>query len=330
VACKADARPTQRLPATFRDAARMVNATVSALPGGLAGLVGIVVAVPAPIDRRDGTVASDAHSSWGMEPMHRQFAAELGDCRLPVTVINDANARAIAEGRFGLARGAHSAVVLKVSSGIGSALLRRGRILDGYRGVAGELGHVGVSLDNLARPPADLGLALLSPDAACSCGDVERQHLEAYASTSAISHRLQRARGAPVDFAEVAQGWKTQGDARWAIEDAARLLGQVVSTFVALCDPAVIVVTGRFAACGDDAVVPMRQAIESMHPLRRNPPNVVVDGPQTAVEAVGDWEWIGVCGAARLAVELNTSVEMVTTPAVASVRRPAFPASPRS
>lgn len=197
VASVAGSRPTQRLPATFSSAARLVENALRLLPDEIAScVVGIVVAVSAPVDRRDGTVASDAHASWGMEPLHELFRAELSGCALPIKMINDADARAIAEGRFGLARGAHSAVVVKVSGGVGSATLRRGRILDGYRGTAGELGHIPVSLDGLNRPPEEANLALLSPDAVCSCGDRESQHLEAYASTTAISRRLEQSRDA--------------------------------------------------------------------------------------------------------------------------------------
>jgi predicted NBD/HSP70 family sugar kinase len=55
---------------------------------------------------------------------------------------NDASLAALAEARRGGAIGAQLALYLRVEVGLGGALIERGRLLSGSRGVAGEFGHM--------------------------------------------------------------------------------------------------------------------------------------------------------------------------------------------
>ena len=70
--------------------------------------------------------------------------ARLG---LPVFVDNDANVAALAEHRFGAARGARNAVVLTIGTGIGGGLILDGRIYRGSTGAGAELGHIVIDDD---------------------------------------------------------------------------------------------------------------------------------------------------------------------------------------
>jgi predicted NBD/HSP70 family sugar kinase len=112
-----------------------------------------------------------------------------------------------------------------------------------------------------------------------------------------------------VSFEDVVAQWRTRPDASRAVEDAARLLGQALANVVAISDPALIVLTGRLAACGDSVADPIRQTLKAGRPLQQDPPRVVVRGPETAAGQPREFEWVGVRGAGRLAVELNTSAE---------------------
>jgi predicted NBD/HSP70 family sugar kinase len=291
---------------TLRDAEKVVGAALGPLSGDvLDRIIGVVVAVPAPVNRRANTANSRWFPAAGAGPLNDLFHDELSLDDYPIATVSDVVARAIGEGRFGLARASHSAFVMKVSGGIAGTPLRRGRVLSGFRGVAGEVGHVGISLNSV---PAGSGLPPLDVNAECSCGDSEGQHLEAYASTPAIVQRLEASRGEQLDFEDVARNWQHQEDARRCVEDASRLLGEVAATVVSTYDPERIVITGRFAACGDDAVKPVRRALDAMQPSHGDSPVVEVDGPIHPGDS-DDWEWVGVQGAGRLAIEIETSVE---------------------
>ncbi|MEV8220686.1 ROK family transcriptional regulator [Microbacterium sp. NPDC077391] len=105
-------------------------------------LVGAGVAVPGLVDSR-GTVLLSPPLSWRRE----QLAHRLGDVlRMPVAVGNDASVGAMAETRFGVARGVRNVLYLSGSmSGIGGGLVIDGSLLRGTSGFAGEFGHTVVN-----------------------------------------------------------------------------------------------------------------------------------------------------------------------------------------
>ena len=72
------------------------------------------------------------------------MAERLG---LPVFVDNDANVAALAEHRFGAARGTRYAVMLTIGTGIGGGLVLDGELYRGCAGAGAELGHMVIDLN---------------------------------------------------------------------------------------------------------------------------------------------------------------------------------------
>ena len=60
-------------------------------------------------------------------------------------LINDANAAALGELYFGAAKGARNFIYITLSTGIGSGIIINGNIYTGFKGMAGELGHMVIS-----------------------------------------------------------------------------------------------------------------------------------------------------------------------------------------
>lgn len=94
---------------------------------------------------------------------------------LPVFVGNDVEIAAIGEQKFGAGKDCDDFVCIFVGTGIGSAIVKEGKIIYGATGTAGELGHIIVDLNGRQ----------------CGCG--AHGCLEAYASRSAIEHRIEGA-----------------------------------------------------------------------------------------------------------------------------------------
>lgn len=88
---------------------------------------------------------------------------------LPAFLDRDTNVAALGEHAFGAARGIDDFIYLTVSTGVGGSIVTSGRLLHGPDGLAGELGHVPVSLDGPT----------------CTCGGVG--HVEAFASGAALA-----------------------------------------------------------------------------------------------------------------------------------------------
>jgi predicted NBD/HSP70 family sugar kinase len=137
-------------------------------------VLGIGVGSPGVVDLA-GVVLSAPNLGWIAEPLHDVLAERYG---LPVVVINDANAAALAEHSFG--GGESDMMVVKVGHGVGAGLLLGGSPLFGSRFAAGEIGHVVVGTDGgaecacgkhgcletwLATPRLDAALALAATSA---------------------------------------------------------------------------------------------------------------------------------------------------------------------
>ena len=90
------------------------------------------------MDLDNGTVLFSPHLAWRNEPLRANLEKAL---RRRVTVLNDADAAAWAEWRFGAGRGEPRLVLITLGTGIGGAMIMGGVLERGRHGVAGEFGH---------------------------------------------------------------------------------------------------------------------------------------------------------------------------------------------
>jgi glucokinase len=106
---------------------------------------GVGVAAPGPFDPRAGVLGEVPNMPTWHHFELRSWLTQAAAC--PVVAINDANASILAEVLWGAAQGSRSAVFLTFSTGFGAGLWLDGRLYEGPRGLAGELGHVRLSHD---------------------------------------------------------------------------------------------------------------------------------------------------------------------------------------
>ena len=98
-----------------------------------------------PLDSRTGLILSPPNlPGWDrvdvLAPFRQAFSA-------PAKLMNDANACALAEWRWGAGRGSHSMAFLTFGTGMGSGLILDGRLYEGINGNAGEIGHLRLTPD---------------------------------------------------------------------------------------------------------------------------------------------------------------------------------------
>ncbi|XVV07850.1 ROK family protein [Actinosynnema sp. CA-248983] len=201
--------------------------------------VGLAVAGFVAPDRR--TVRFAPHLAWRHAPVADRIAQRVG---MPVVLEHDANAAALAEHRFGAARGARIAALVAIGTGIGGALLIDGKVFRGAHGVAPELGHLRLVPDG--RP--------------CPCG--KNGCWERYCSGTALTttavELLARHPGVSTLMAREAFGDSRaitgrrvaaaarDGDplAKRAMADLARWLGEGLALVADVYDPEVVVIGG--------------------------------------------------------------------------------------
>ena len=143
-------------------------------------------------------------------------------CALPCTVENDVNAAAMGEYWQGAAKGAASAFVMTVGTGIGGAILIDGKIFSGASFSAGELGFSRLHGEN--------------------CILEEVASTKAMINEAACSHNM-----SPAELpGETVFKWAKQGDvdAVLAIEHMTDALSEGIANVCALLNPEVIVLGG--------------------------------------------------------------------------------------
>jgi len=132
----------------------------------------IGVAAAGQIDRKNGIILGAPNLDCFNFNVKELLESEF---HLPVYVLNDVEAATIGEMKFGAGKGIDDLVCVFVGTGVGSCIVKDGRIIRGATGTAGEIGHIIVDLNGRQ----------------CGCG--AHGCLEAYASRSAIEKRIEGA-----------------------------------------------------------------------------------------------------------------------------------------
>jgi len=134
---------------------------------GIAGLGGIGVVVPGFISLEEGVIRN-CNNIPALEnfPIRDELSQRLN---APVILENDANAAALGERWMGAGQGFDDLVLLTLGTGIGGGIVANGKMVRGFMGMAGELGHITVVPNGLP----------------CGCGN--RGCLEKHASATAIT-----------------------------------------------------------------------------------------------------------------------------------------------
>jgi glucokinase len=157
--------PQEGKDAVLNDMASLINRVKDAC--GVSGLAGIGVGVPGFILLKEGVIKNSNNlACLENSPIRDEMEQRLGT---RVILENDANAAALGEKWMGAGREVDDLVLLTLGTGIGGGIIVGGRVVHGYLGMAGELGHITV-LPN-GNP--------------CGCGN--QGCLEKHASASAVA-----------------------------------------------------------------------------------------------------------------------------------------------
>ena len=215
------------------------------VPEARGAVTGIGICAPGPLDPRAGVVLNPPNlPCWRNFPLAEKIASIY---RVPVKVDNDANAAALAETRWGAARGFRYVFYATIGTGIGTGIVFDDRIYHGNTGSAGEGGHMSI---DYRGPICGCGkhgcIEILA--AGPAIGARARTKLAGASRNSAI---LALAKGdvAAVTSELVGQAYGS-GDplAREVLQETVELLTAWLGNVVDLLDPDVLVLGGGVAA----------------------------------------------------------------------------------
>lgn len=230
-----------RADTTLDRVALMIVELVETLGSTLDEILGIGVAIPAPIDPETGMISVPTMlRGWEGINIAEVLSARL---RVPVVVDNDANLGALGEARLGAGRGFRDILYVTASYTVGAGIMIDGKIHHGVRGTAGEIGHSLVDA---------LG-------SVCKCGS--RGCLNAVVGAQYLIDSLQVSHG-PLSLTELIR-LAIDGDpgCSQVVEDAGAAVGTVIANTATTVSPAVIVVGGELAQTGDLFLEPIRTAV---------------------------------------------------------------------
>lgn len=252
------------------------------------GSVGL--GVPCRIDRESGHAIGAVNLPIEDVPFRDLIAERIG---LPTLIDNDGNLAALAEHRFGAAKGARNAVLLTIGTGIGGGVIVGGELYRGSTGSGGELGHVVI---DQAGPPCQGNC----PNRGCvealasgtALGREGRSAAEAHPE-SALGHAL--AAGQNIDGKLVTKlAIDGDGIAVETLATIGRRLGVALSSFANIFEPEVIVIGGGVSAAGELLIGPARKEMRSraLSPMNETEVVAAALGPDA-----------GMIGAAALGLE---------------------------
>lgn len=250
--------------------------------GGIENVQGMGIGAPNG-NFYSGTIEHAPNLPWkGVVPLADMFKKKLG---VPVSLTNDANAAAIGEMTYGVARGMKNFIVITLGTGVGSGIVINGQLVYGHDGFAGELGHVTMVRGEEGR--------------LCGCG--RKGCLEAYCSATGVARTAREALSsadAESSLCEIPLDKITSLDVALAAEKGDELaieifrctgemLGAACADFAAFSSPEAFIFFGGLTKSGDLIMEPIKDAYDKyVLPIFRGKAKFLVSGLMDSNAAV--------------------------------------------
>jgi glucokinase len=274
---------------SFVEAGVVCLTPLVAQAGGIENIAGMGIGAP-NANYYSGSIENAPNLSWAHDcvvPLAQMFSDQLStsNYRLPVRLTNDANAAAMWEMTYGVARGMKNFIVITLGTGVGSGVVVNGQLVYGHDGFAGELGHVRVDHSAKAR--------------LCGCG--RHGCLEAYCSATGVartaremlqlSERPSLLRAKNLDDIESLDVFQAaqKGDemAKEIFNYTGYTLGEACADFAAFSSPEAFIFFGGLCKAGDFIMKPIEEAYNhAVMPIFRGKAKFLVSGLMNANAAV--------------------------------------------
>ena len=242
--------PTGEFAATFAaltDGLRLLLA-------GKAPLMG--VSCGSPLDAAEGIILAPPNlaASWHGVPIVRLLTEKFGG---RACLMNDANACALAEWKFGAGRGSRHMIFLTSGTGMGGGLILNGELYEGATGDAGEIGHVRLAEDG----PVGYG-KVGSVEGFTSGGGIARLAARYLEQTNGPAPAWHVA-GQAIETKRIAEAALAgEPHACEILRQAGARLGETLAILIDLFNPERIVLGGFYPRCRELLEPAMRLSLE--------------------------------------------------------------------
>ncbi len=202
---------------------------------------GVGIGVPGPV-RSDGVVNGCVNLGWGVVNVEEELGSLTG---LDIKVGNDANVAALGEMWQGGAKGSRDVVMVTLGTGVGGGIIVDGKIVAGFNGAGGEIGHITVNNEEIEP---------------CNCG--QYGCLEQYTSATGIVRMAKRMLAKTAEetslrnYADLTAkdifDEAKAGDhiAIGLVNELGEILGGALSNLACVVNPEIIVIGGGVSKAG--------------------------------------------------------------------------------
>lgn len=214
----------------------------------------------------EGTIENAPNIAWahGVTVPFADMLSQYMHC--PVQLTNDANAAAMGEMTYGVAKGMKNFIMITLGTGVGSGIVIDGKVVYGHDGFAGELGHV----------------TIVKNGRLCGCG--RKGCLETYTSATGVA-RTARETLESTNHESLLRSLSVQNITSKDVYDAAtkgdvvaidifnktgEILGEALANIVPFSAPEAFVLFGGLTKAGDLIYNPIHMSMEAnIHNLWR-------------------------------------------------------------
>lgn len=207
------------------------------------------IVVPGLVDEASGILVFAENVGWRDVPFRSLLEEATG---LPVAFGHDVRAGGLAEKEFGVGRGVKNLLFLPIGTGIAGAIFVDGKLVEDS--FAGELGHIEIGSGET-----------------CTCGG--SNCLETVATGASIARRYEKLTGVHVDgSAQVLDLVKTgDRDALSVWDDALEGLAKVITIYISVLAPELIIFGGGVSKSGEELLRPLRDKISKVSLWQQKP-----------------------------------------------------------
>jgi glucokinase-like ROK family protein len=253
----AEIDPTIAQNLIIQQALSLVDEAKEIVESGQQRLLGIGVTVPGLVKVDEGLLLFSPNLQWRNVPLRQIFFEAT---KLPIYLENDANAAALGEHLFGLARQTKNFVFLNIGIGIGSGLFLNGELYRGGGGIAGEIGHTNFTAGS--RP--------------CHCGNrgcwetsgnqyslIERVWALLNVGRSSVISKQVEGKNAQITLAMIKEAAETADEmVLEALAETGAAIGLGVANITNIFNPDLIIIGGAMSVFGEHLLPSINRIIE--------------------------------------------------------------------
>jgi len=224
---------------------------------GMENILGVGVGAPNG-NFYTGRIDFAPNLPWkGVLPFVEKMQEVIG---IPVVITNDANAAAMGEHAYGVAKDMDHFIMITLGTGVGSGIFIDGKIVYGHDGFAGELGHTIMDYSENAR--------------LCGCG--RKGCLETYTSATGVARTARQFLAERSDDSLLRKLDPEKITSKDVYDAAVNgdalaldiynftgdMLGKALANFIAFSAPEAIVLFGGMAQAGEILMKPLRESMD--------------------------------------------------------------------